>query len=509
MEALSMTRRFGIIGLILLAVTVPWSGYAQQPATGFFEDFNDGVANKWNNDGTGAWSVMDWRYTAGANATLRVFYSHYKETYADFTYAVDVRKTAGNVKRAMGLVFRTDGTYNNGYVFHINANGYYLIFKRINGGTRYLIRDWTYSPSISTGMNAWNRLEVDCSGPDLTFRINGNVVQTITDSSFAAGRVGVKAFGSAMRGDVVQFDNTELTPAGMPMDMHVSINRSVRAAGDYAGCGTYLDPCKTISDAISELNSNEASAPIHAEKGLYNETSGESFPFYLYDGMQILCGGPNHSTVIDISGGTGIIAGGLNTAVTGCAIRGGSPAVSDGDWNIAYPMEIRNNIIEAGFCSGIELWADSTVTRNRIRNIDAGDCNVAGIYISQSSPSVSGNVITNSVFGAGIYIYGGGASVMNNKISNNTTGIYFDDDASGNMPVINSNIISCNDDADFEAGYIYSNLDARNNSWDHVPPVSGSCSGGMDICTWFGDFGLIDFSGAKLAPSPCRKIIPN
>ncbi|NJD57212.1 MAG: DUF1565 domain-containing protein [Nitrospirae bacterium] len=504
-----MTRRLGMMGLILLAVIAPCSGYAQQPAPGFFEDFNDGVANRWNNDGTGAWSVTDWRYTAAANTTLRVFYSHYRETYDNFVYAADVRKTAGNVKRAMGLVFRTDGTYNNGYVFHINANGYYLIFKRVNGRTQYLIRDWTYSPSINTGMNVWNRLEVDCSGPDLTFTINGQIVQTITDSSFASGRVGVKAFGSALKGDVVQFDNAELTPAGIPFGMHVSISRSVRAAGDYTGCGTYLDPCKTISDAISELNANEASAPIHVEKGLYGQAAGESFPFYFYDGMQILCGGPSHSTIIDISGGTGMIAGGLNTAVTGCTIRGGSPAVSDGNWSVAYPMEIRNNIIDGGFCSGIELWADSTVKGNRIRNIDAGDCNTAGIYISQSSPSVTGNVITNTSFGAGIYIYGGGASVTDNKVVSNTTGIYFSDDDAGNMPVINNNIVSCNDDADLEVGYIYSNLDARNNSWDHVPPATGACFGGMDICTWYGDLGSIDFSGAKLAPASCKKIIPN
>jgi subtilisin family serine protease len=181
---------------------------------GFFEDFNDGTADNWVTDGTGAWSVGAGVYHAIPNTSLdRVYYSVYNQDFADFAYGVDVRRTSGDIYKSMGMIFRSDGTYNNGYVFHITASGAYLIYKIINGTYTWLIPSWTDSSAIHTGLGVWNRLSVCVEGSTLEFRINGTVVETLSDSSLAAGMACVKAYGNTGDSDQVDFDNAELTMA--------------------------------------------------------------------------------------------------------------------------------------------------------------------------------------------------------------------------------------------------------------------------------------------------------
>ena len=181
------------------------------PATGFLEDFNDGIADNWVDDGSGAWSVTSGIYRADAvDSSSVIYYSHYNDDFADFTYGVDVRRTSGSDGKSMGMIFRGDGDYYNGYVFHIIASGSYLIYSIVNGSYTWLIPGWTPSDALNTGLNAWNRLEVDVSGSSMEFSINGTVVETLSDSSLASGQAGIKAYGSAPDGDVVDFDNAEL-----------------------------------------------------------------------------------------------------------------------------------------------------------------------------------------------------------------------------------------------------------------------------------------------------------
>lgn len=193
----------------------PDSYYAylvQYVAPGFFDDFFDGDARGWVNDGTGAWGVAGRAYRASATARMRVFWARHRGQYQDFSYGADVRLRAGTAlsrRRGAGLFFRSDGGYRNCYVFHLNANGYYLIFKRVNGRTR-LLGDWTPHQAINTAAGAWNRLEVEAYGTWLGFFINGVLVDEITDSSFAAGSAGVKAFGDSASGDRFEFDNVRL-----------------------------------------------------------------------------------------------------------------------------------------------------------------------------------------------------------------------------------------------------------------------------------------------------------
>jgi len=182
------------------------------PPPVFFEDFEDGVADNWVDDGSGAWSVAAGVYNMIGISTGDVRYSYYDEVFDDFTYEVDVRRTQGSLLHAQGMIFRWGDTGENGYVFHMGGNGRYLILKVINGSYTFLIPEWTDSDAIKTGYDVWNTLKVVGSGTTMEFYINNTLVESLLDSEFSSGRVGVKALdGGGTPYNIMHFDNARLT----------------------------------------------------------------------------------------------------------------------------------------------------------------------------------------------------------------------------------------------------------------------------------------------------------
>lgn len=188
---------------------------------GFYEDFNGGSAPGWITDTGGAWGVRAGRFRVGAIPRwgARTYTARYNRVFDNFSYGADVRVYSGGpdvLLRGVGLIFRAGYTYNDGYVFHINANGYYLIFKRYRGRTYLMTPGWTYSPYIHRGMGVWNRLEVTATrsylgaAPQQRFLINGHVVKSLADRTFTAGRAGLKAYADPASGDRFEFDNVIL-----------------------------------------------------------------------------------------------------------------------------------------------------------------------------------------------------------------------------------------------------------------------------------------------------------
>ena len=177
-----------------------------------YEDFNDNVADNWVDDGADVWSVGEGVYRMTGISTADVRYSYYDEVFADFTYEVDVRRTQGSELHAQGMIFRWGGTGENGYVFHMGANGRYLILKVINGSYTFLVPNWTDSSAIHQGYDVWNTLKVVCSGTTMEFYINDTLVESLVDSEFSSGRVGVKALdGGGPPANIMHFDNARLS----------------------------------------------------------------------------------------------------------------------------------------------------------------------------------------------------------------------------------------------------------------------------------------------------------
>lgn len=182
---------------------------------GFYEDFSDGRANRFGHDPAGRWFVARGRYILTPSGNAAVHLATYSGRFSYFHYGADVRCVGGSpttLRRGMGIVFNADDAYRSGYVFHINARGYYTIFKKRRGVTVPVMRGWQPSPAIARGFWKWNRLEVQSDGSSLRFWINDTLVRTVQDTTFIAGRAGVKAFGGG--GDRFEFDNMILRVAG-------------------------------------------------------------------------------------------------------------------------------------------------------------------------------------------------------------------------------------------------------------------------------------------------------
>jgi len=182
-------------------------------AEGFYEDFDDGRANRFAHDGGSSWRVARRRYRLEARNDYAVSWALRPATPPDFEYGADVRCVAGDadtLRRGMGIIFRAGRNYDDGYVFHVNARGYFTIFRRDRGATVPLMSGWKFSPAIRRGFGKWNRLDVLAWRSRMVFRVNGVVVKRLRDATYSSGRAGVKAFGSAASGDRFEFDNLAL-----------------------------------------------------------------------------------------------------------------------------------------------------------------------------------------------------------------------------------------------------------------------------------------------------------
>jgi hypothetical protein len=104
-----------------------------------------------------------------------------------------------------GIVARRKG--KDYYQFLLRANGYYKIRKHTEDGWTTLV-DWAKSSAVKSGVNAVNRMRVECVGSTLRFYANETFLGEVEDSSFTGGQIGLMA-GSFQDGEGVHvvFDN--------------------------------------------------------------------------------------------------------------------------------------------------------------------------------------------------------------------------------------------------------------------------------------------------------------
>lgn len=107
--------------------------------------------------------------------------------------------------QAFGPVCRMQDPANY-YRFMIGADGYYGIYKIVNG-ERVILSDRNQQPgSVRSGAGQLNHIAADCSGSLLTLTVNDEVLLQVTDSAFASGEIGL-AVSAAEPGLTVRFDN--------------------------------------------------------------------------------------------------------------------------------------------------------------------------------------------------------------------------------------------------------------------------------------------------------------
>jgi len=108
----------------------------------------------------------------------------------DTEIQVQTQKMSGPEDTNFGLMCRYRNK-DNFYSFLISSDGYYGIMKVENGVETLLGSDqFTYSEQINIG-NATNKIAVICIGNELSLSVNDHLLQTVKDTSFSTGKVGM------------------------------------------------------------------------------------------------------------------------------------------------------------------------------------------------------------------------------------------------------------------------------------------------------------------------------
>ena len=140
-------------------------------------------------------------------------WAHPGERLDDVSVEVDVYLASGSQDSHFGVLCR-HVDQDNFYYLAISADGYYAIFRRVDGGVLEVLTGdgigMTYSPAVRTDGQT-NRVLAVCQADELTLHINGELLETVIDGTYPSGDVGIGA-GTGAQGDVrVQFDNFLVT----------------------------------------------------------------------------------------------------------------------------------------------------------------------------------------------------------------------------------------------------------------------------------------------------------
>lgn len=218
--------------------TLPVSAQASEPSPGFSfpPDWLAEDLGQWEGETSAEYEWDDYRdghrVVINADHILTSRISHSTGPISDFAIEVGVtqnlmptahvrtqwflgQRPEGYIASYYGVVFRSLDE-DNGYAFLVSTNGYYMVWKFLNGED-YVLVPWTPSDLIRHGRDTSdyvNRLGIVAQGTDFEFYINGILVSAISDDSFSSGFLGVlAATGTDIKYFKVKFHDIKLAVA--------------------------------------------------------------------------------------------------------------------------------------------------------------------------------------------------------------------------------------------------------------------------------------------------------
>ena len=161
-------------------------------------------------------------------------YSVASPHFGDFDVRVKATAIEGPENNGFGIVFREQDP-NNFYTFLISSDGYYRVVRSLNGEEKEL-STWIETPHVNRGIGAENSLRVVGRRDSFQFYVNdqllslcipddpnarstwnfvngtcvdGSMQDTLIDTNFPTGRLGVVAttIQGSVAGVVIDFDN--------------------------------------------------------------------------------------------------------------------------------------------------------------------------------------------------------------------------------------------------------------------------------------------------------------
>ncbi len=173
--------------------------------------FMDDFSNRGSNWST---AVTDEGIVNYDGDTLRIlinqknsfFWSTPELEIADSVVNASTVKLSGPDDNLYGLICRMQDDRNY-YAFLISSDGYYGIVKVENGFQQILGPGMMGTTDLVQAENKINHIRADCDGNELTFYLNWEKLTSVTDESFAKGKVGVIAGTLENIGTDIRFDN--------------------------------------------------------------------------------------------------------------------------------------------------------------------------------------------------------------------------------------------------------------------------------------------------------------
>jgi len=135
------------------------------------------------------------------------------KTYENIHIEVSVTNTSSDPNAMFGIVCNEQGTTTAFYYVGITSNGYYAFIKSSLTADDVYLKEGT-SDAISVSSSSM-RLGLDCGNGTLTLYVNGQQIDTTSDSSYTNGTVGLFAATDSVEGGAtVVFDDFVVTKLG-------------------------------------------------------------------------------------------------------------------------------------------------------------------------------------------------------------------------------------------------------------------------------------------------------
>jgi hypothetical protein len=131
----------------------------------------------------------------------------------DVSVEVDAALASGAEDSDMGVICRYQADNKNFMFAIITADGRYGIYEVKEGTDTLLTGDALRSSSaIKTGKVS-NHIQFVCKGNEFTLNVNGQSIDSVTNTAFASGDVGLIAGTGDTGNNEVRYDNFVVTPA--------------------------------------------------------------------------------------------------------------------------------------------------------------------------------------------------------------------------------------------------------------------------------------------------------
>lgn len=157
-------------------------------------------------------AVGDGVLTLTTSQPGQIWWTNPGRTFDDVIISVETDHVSGPEDNAYGVICRYQSS-ENFYVFLISSDGYYAIGKYQTGSDQveYLSGDGQYvaSDAINQGQ-AQNSVRASCVGNELTLTVNGEVLESVNDSTFVTGDIGLSASTFEPGSLVVSYDNVRV-----------------------------------------------------------------------------------------------------------------------------------------------------------------------------------------------------------------------------------------------------------------------------------------------------------